>query len=80
MGFTSAGAVANACKRLGVQLAHRRDGDFAVPVVIAKEARPGLDEEAAIRRIDRKELAARLLNTIGALGADHVDDVLDDMD
>lgn len=72
--------MANACKRFGLRLSRRRNGDIVIPAVISKETAAVLEDAALLRGITRKVLVERLL---AALGEDEdqvlIDNVLDDM-
>lgn len=76
--ISSTAAVANACTRYGLTLAHRRNGDRVVSVVVTKAARAGLDEAAAVRGLTRAALIEKLVNTIGEIGPEYAGEVLDD--
>ncbi|CAA0096876.1 Uncharacterised protein [Starkeya nomas] len=74
----SSASVANACKRYGIKLHRRRNGDSCVPAVINKKTRAALDDAAAVRDISRAELVERLLAIVGDEGPAFVDGILDD--
>lgn len=77
MGCSSA-SIANACKRYGIKLHRRRNGDSVVPAVVNKQTRAALDDAASIRGISRTELVERVLAVLGEEGPAFVDGVLDD--
>ena len=74
----SQSSVANACKRHGVHLARRRNGDSVMTVVIDKRTRAALDGAAAARTITRAQMVELVLSTIGEEGPEFVDGVVDD--